>query len=62
MDPQFDTNEQDNNCAQRREDNARRVKPSACWRREHVSYGPAQDAADDAEHDGPEKSHVHVHY
>jgi hypothetical protein len=22
------------------------VKPLACWRREYVSYGPAQDAAD----------------
>ena len=62
MNAQFDADEQDKNCTQRRQNNARRVKASTCWRRENVSYGPAQDTANDAEHDGPEKGHVHVHY
>jgi hypothetical protein len=53
MDPEFDANVEEKNCAQRREDEAGRVKPFACRRREQMSYGPAKDAADDAEHDGP---------
>ena len=62
MDPQFDANEQDKNCTQRREDKAGRVKALACRRREQVSYGPAENAADDTEHDRPEEGHMYVHH
>jgi len=62
MDAEFDAKEQDKNCTQRREDETGRVKASGCRRREHVRYGPAEDGADDTEHDGPEDGHMHVHH
>ena len=30
--------------------------------RKHVGNAAAEDRSDDAEHDGPEDGHVHVHY
>jgi len=61
-DPQFDANVQDNDCAQRRQDNASRMKPFAARRREQMRYSPAKEAADDTEHNGPEEEHVHVQH
>ena len=61
-DVQFNANVEDKNCTQRREDEAGRMKTSAYRRREHVTYEPADDGADDTEHDGPEDRHMHVHH
>jgi len=38
------------------------MKALVCRRSEHVSYGPADDGADNTEHDGPEDGHMHVHH
>jgi len=62
MDPQLNASEQDKNCTQCRQDEAGRVKALVCRRREHVSHGPADDGADDTEHDRPEDGHMHVHH
>jgi len=61
-DPEFNANVQDNNCTQRREDEAGRVKAFVCGRYEQVSYGSAKDRADNTEHDGPDEEHVHVQH
>ena len=55
-DPQFDANVQDNNCTQRREDEAGGVKAFVCGRHEQMSYGSAKDRADNPKNDGPEPS------
>ena len=38
------------------------MKSFICRRREQVSYSPAEDAADDTDHNGPEEGHVHVQH
>ena len=58
---QFVANEQNNNRTERRDDETGRVKASVYRRREHVRYSPAQDGADDTEHDGPKDGHMDVH-
>lgn len=62
MDAQFNANEKNNNCTQRREQEAGGVKAWVCRWREHVRHGPAEDRADDTEDDGPEDGHMYVHY
>src|SRR5262249_48181115 len=61
-DPQFDANVKNENCTERREDEAGRVKAFVCRRHEQMSYGSAKDRADHTEHDGPDKEHMHVQH
>jgi hypothetical protein len=62
MDVQFMTNEENQDGAQRRKNEASRMIPFVLRAKHYMSNASAEDRPDDAEHDCPKESHVHVHH
>src|SRR5579864_8773169 len=62
MNVQLIANEQDQDRAERGKNEASGMKSLVCRARKHVANAAANDRPDDAEHDGPEERHVHVHH
>jgi hypothetical protein len=62
MNIQFIANEEKEDCAQSRKNQAGGMISLVCRAEKHVGDGTAKDRSDDAEHDCPEDRYVHVHH
>jgi hypothetical protein len=60
-DPQFVADKEDENRTEGRKNKTGRMVLLIGGSRKDVSYGPAEDRTDNAEHDRPEDRHMNVH-